>query len=133
MSNLDIKLARHEAKTRDLPDVMSEKQLQRVSTGRVRYALSQLAQNNIERVQELLDAIEVVDGPKAAFDSLMKLLEYSIPKLSRTEVKVEDTAGNAVVAELDMEALQEIIRRGVNAELRTIEGTAEEVEDGQII
>jgi hypothetical protein len=113
-----------------LPEAISETQLQRVSTGRVRYALSQLAQNNIERVQDLLDAIGLTEGPKAEFDAFMKLLEYSIPKLSRTEVKVEDSAGNAIVRELSMEDLQELVRKGVQAQHdqdRTIEGEVERV------
>lgn len=115
------------ARAASLPDTLSEKQLQRVSTGRVRYALSQLAQNNVEQVQRWIDAIELIDGPKAAFDSYMKLIEYSVPKLSRTEVKVEDSAGNAVVRELSMEDLQELVRKGVRAQLRTIDGQAEDV------
>lgn len=119
------KTAEELAADRKLPEVLTENQLQRVSTGRVRYALSQLAQNNVEEVQRWLTQIELIDGPKAAFDSYMKMIEYSVPKLSRTEVKVEDSAGNAVVAELGMEDLQEMIRRGVAAardEERTIDG-----------
>ena len=113
----------------NLPDALSETQLNRVSTGRVRYALSQLAQNNVEQVQRWLVAIELVDGPKAAFDSYMKMIEYSIPKLRRTEVKVEDSAGNAIVTEMSFEDLQELVNNGVRAaqaairdEERTIEG-----------
>ncbi len=114
-----------------LPEAVSEAALKRISTGRVRYALSQLAQNNVEKVQQWLDAIELVDGPKAAFDSFMKLLEYSIPKLNRTEVKVEDSAGNAVITEMSMEDLQEMVRKGVKAQMleqNTIEGEASEVD-----
>ena len=103
----------------NLPDALSEKALQRVSTGRVRYALSQLAQNNVERIQEWLDAVALVDGPKAALELFLKMLEYSIPKLSRTEVKVEDSAGNTAVALLSMEDLQDLIRKGVELEQRT--------------
>ena len=103
----------------NLPDALSEKALQRVSTGRVRYALSQLAQNNVERIQDWLDAVALVDGPKAALELFLKMLEYSIPKLSRTEVKVEDSAGNTAVALLSMEDLQDLIRKGVELEQRT--------------
>lgn len=118
-----------EARKNSLPEALSEKALQRVSTGRVRYALSQLAQNNVEKVQEWLDAIELVDGPKAAMEIYLKMIEYSVPKLSRTEVKVEDSAGNAVVAELGMDDLKEIIRKGVQLEMRTIDSSADEVTD----
>ena len=103
----------------NLPDALSEKALQRVSTGRVRYALSQLAQNNVERVQEWLDAVAKVNGPKAALELFLKLLEYSVPKLTRTEIKIEDSAGNTAVALLSMEDLQDLIRKGVELEQRT--------------
>lgn len=95
-----------------LPEALSEQALQRVSTGRVRYALSQLAQGNVDRVQSWLDRIEMLDGPKAAMDTFLKMLEYSVPKLQRTEVKVEDSAGNAIVTEMGMDDLLEMIQRG---------------------
>ena len=113
----------------NLPDALSEKALQRVSTGRVRYALSQLAQNNVERIQDWLDAVALVDGPKAALELFLKMLEYSIPKLSRTEVKVEDSAGNTAVALLSMEDLQDLIRKGVELEQRTFNSEAVEVKN----
>jgi hypothetical protein len=115
-----------EARRESLPEALSEKQLQHVSTGRVRYALSQLAQDNVGQLQEWIDQIALVDGPKAAFEIYLKMIEYSIPKLSRTEVKVEDSAGNAAVAQLSMDDLQQMIRTGVALETRTIEGELEE-------
>lgn len=111
----------------NLPDAMSEKQLQRVSVGRLRYALSQLAQNNVQHVQDWLVAIEIADGPKAAMELYLKMIEYSVPKLSRTEVKVEDSAGNALVTELSMDVLQDMVRNFVKEESRTVESTAEDV------
>ena len=94
------------------PDAVTEKELQRVSTGRVRYALSQLAQNNVDQVQRWLTAVEISDGPKAAMELFLKMIEYSVPKLSRTEVKVEDAAGNTVMAQVSMEHLRELIQQG---------------------
>lgn len=105
-----------EARTASLPVSISETALQRVSTGRVRFALSQLAQNNVTQVQHWLDAIALVDGPKAALELYLKMIEYSVPKLSRTEIKVEDTDGNTAVAQLTIEELKQLIRDGVRFE-----------------
>lgn len=46
------------------------------------------------KLTELLDRIEEKNGPKAAFDSLMKLMPYATPMLQR--VTVEDPQGNAL-------------------------------------
>jgi hypothetical protein len=83
----------------------------------------------VGQVQEWLDEIRIVDGPKAAMEMFLKMIEYSIPKLSRTEVKVEDSAGNAAVAQLSMEDLQELIRNGVQLEAKTIDGNAQDITD----
>ena len=104
------------ARKNTLPTSLSEAALQRVSTGRVRFALSQLAQQNVTQVQGWLDAIALVDGPKAALELYLKMIEYSVPKLSRTEVKVEDSEGNTAVASLTIEELQQMIRDGVRFE-----------------
>ncbi len=105
-----------EARLNSMPTSLSETALQRVSTGRVRFALSQLAQNNVTQVQHWLDSVALVDGPKAALELYLKMIEYSVPKLSRTEVKVEDSDGNTAVAQLTIEELQQMIRDGVRFE-----------------
>ncbi len=110
-----------DARKNSMPTSLSESALQRVSTGRVRFALSQLAQNNVTQVQHWLDAIALVDGPKAALELYLKMIEYSVPKLSRTEVKVEDSDGNTAVAQLSIEDLQEMIRVGVRLEKSEVE------------
>ncbi len=102
-----------EQRKASLPDALSEQQLQRVSTGRVRYALSQLAQNNVEAVQGWLDAIVVTDGPAKALELYLKLLEYSVPKLTRTEVKVESDGNDTPLDRLDYSDLQDMVRNGV--------------------
>jgi hypothetical protein len=48
------------------------------------------------KLMELLDEIKEKNGPKAAFDSFIKLLEFAQPKLQR--VTVADPDGNAVQA-----------------------------------
>ena len=105
-----------DARKSTLPISLTETQLQRVSTGRVRFALSQLAQQNVTQVQGWLDAVCLIDGPKAAMELYLKLIEYSVPKLSRTEIKVEDTDGNTAVAQLTIDELQQMIRDGVRFE-----------------
>ena len=105
-----------DARVNSMPTSLSETQLQRVSTGRVRFALSQLAQNNVTQVQHWLDSVALVDGPKAALELYLKMIEYSVPKLSRTEGKVEDSEGNTAVAQLSFEDLQQMIRDGVRFE-----------------
>lgn len=109
-----------EARLNSVPTTLSETALQRVSTGRVRFALSQLAQANVTRVQIWLDCIELVDGPKVAMELYLKMIEYSVPKLSRTEIKVEDTEGNTAVASLSFEELQQMIRDGVRFENKVV-------------
>ena len=109
-----------EARINSMPTSLSESALQRVSTGRVRFALSQLAQNNVTQVQLWLDTIALTDGPKAALELYLKMIEYSVPKLSRTEIKVEDSEGNTAVAQLSIDDLQQLIRDGIRFEKSVI-------------
>lgn len=109
------------ARRASLPAALSSSQLRKRSVDRMRFVLTNLLEDNTGKVQAWLDAIEKVDGAKAAFDSFLKLLEFGVPKLSRAEVAIED-AGETKKAELSMEELQQIIREG-----RTIEGTAVDI------
>lgn len=59
----------------------------------VREALTLVTEQGAERLAEWLTAIEAQDGPKAAFDSYIKLLEFALPKLQR--VTVTDPDGNS--------------------------------------
>ncbi len=111
-----------------MPEGLSEDALRRLSVGRVRWALTELAKNNADTVQEMLDAVAVVDGPKAYIELFIKLLEFSVPKLSRAEIKVEDPDGkDSAVAQLTMDDLVKLIREGVQLENRTVDSTASEV------
>lgn len=51
----------------------------------IREAISDLVAGNIEKVQEWLDRVAEED-PKGAITLLTQLMEYKIPKLSRTEL-----------------------------------------------
>ena len=54
------------------------------STTRVRDAIAVFAEGNVDRLQEWLDAIATED-PAKAVDVYIKLLEYHVPKLSRSD------------------------------------------------
>ncbi len=55
-------------------------------TQHAREAIARLADANIDKCQEWLDEIAREDGAKAAFDCLMKLIEYHVPKPQRIEL-----------------------------------------------
>lgn len=57
-------------------------------TNETREAFNLLIENNLDKLQEWLDTIAEND-PKAAFDIVLKLAEYVIPKLQRQEHRVE--------------------------------------------
>lgn len=55
------------------------------STTRLKEALTRFTDDNADRLQEWLDEIAIKDGPRAAFKCFANLIEYSMPKLARTE------------------------------------------------
>ena len=58
------------------------------STLLAKQAIAQFADDNADRMQQWLDdvAADPKHGPKVAFDMLMGVMEYHLPKLARTEV-----------------------------------------------
>jgi hypothetical protein len=62
----------------------------------VRAAIAKLAEANVDRCQEWLDRIALVD-PDKAFDLYLKMLEYHVPKLARAEITGKD-GGPVVIA-----------------------------------
>jgi len=54
-------------------------------TVHAREAIARLVDGNAERLQEWLDQIAERDGPQAAWRCMMDVIEYHVPKLSRTE------------------------------------------------
>lgn len=58
------------------------------STAKAREAFALFVESNSERMQEWLEEIasDPKHGPKAAFDLLLAVSEYHIPKLARTEM-----------------------------------------------
>lgn len=59
------------------------------TTLNARQALADFIEGNVWRLNSLLDDIREENGPKAAFDSLMSVMEYHLPKLNRSEIKTE--------------------------------------------
>lgn len=57
------------------------------ATGVARQAFATFVDNNADRLQAWLDEIAANEklGPKAAFDCLMQVAEFHVPKLARTE------------------------------------------------
>lgn len=55
------------------------------ATLHAREAIARLVDGNAERMQEWLDQIAQKDGPRAAWQCMMDVIEYHIPKLARTE------------------------------------------------
>lgn len=62
------------------------------STINAREAIAYFVEGNVGRLNSWLDAI-AEDSPKDAFDAFMKVVEYNIPKLNRTDVQQLDASG----------------------------------------
>lgn len=54
-------------------------------TKRARMAIARLIDDNAEKLQAWLDQIAEQDGPKAAWNCFVDVIEYNLPKLARTE------------------------------------------------
>jgi hypothetical protein len=67
------------------------------ATLQAREAIAAFVDNNSARLQHLLDRIEVEDGARAAFECIVDLLEYHVPKLARTELTGKDGKDLALV------------------------------------
>lgn len=55
------------------------------ATAKARTAIADFVDGNIDRLNSWLDQIAKRDGPKAAFDCFMDVVEYHVPKLQRAE------------------------------------------------
>ncbi|MBU6191412.1 MAG: hypothetical protein KGR68_18990 [Betaproteobacteria bacterium] len=75
------------------------------STANAREAIARLVDGNSERLQEWLDQIAERDGPAAAWKCMMDVIEYHVPKLSRTEHTGADGGPIQVIASAHDERL----------------------------
>jgi hypothetical protein len=53
-------------------------------------AIAKLIDDNAEKLQGWLDQIAETEGPKAAWNCFVDVIEYNLPKLARTEHTGED-------------------------------------------
>ena len=69
------------------------------ATVKAREAISAFVEGNVDRLNGWLDQIAEKD-PQKAFDSLMSVVEYHIPKLARTDTTITGADGGAVKHEV---------------------------------
>lgn len=60
------------------------------ATKNAREAIARLVDDNTELMQEWLEEIKKTEGPLAAWKCMTDVIEYHIPKLSRTEMTGKD-------------------------------------------
>ena len=87
------------------------------STEFAREAIARLVETNVHRVERWLDEIETQEGPKAAFDCFMDLVEYHVPKLARTELTGRDGAAMQTVTTTLSPAAAEKIAQALATEV----------------
>lgn len=62
------------------------------ATAQAREAIAQFVESNVGRFNEWLDHI-AADDPAKAMDLMIKVMEYHLPKLNRTDVQQLDKDG----------------------------------------
>jgi hypothetical protein len=67
------------------------------STSAAREAIARFVDGNADKLEEWLGQIAEKDGPKAAFQCFMDVVEYHVPKLARHELTGE--GGGPVVVQ----------------------------------
>lgn len=72
------------------------------ATQNAREAIAVFVEGNVDRLNGWLDQI-AQESPKDAFDAFMKVVEYNIPKLNRTDVQQLDKNGNPADNKLTVE------------------------------
>ena len=75
------------------------------ATANAREAIARFVDGNAHRLNGWLDEIAANDGPKAAFQCFSDLIEYHVPKLSRTEVTGKNGGPVVIQATSQDEAL----------------------------
>lgn len=87
----------------------------------LRESLSFLIEENLDKMNEWIDRI-AEDDPRAAFQCMVSIMEFNIPKLTRAVIKEEkdDTANQPATEQLlanpSYQAILEEIRRGQEEE-----------------
>jgi len=76
----------------------SRKGVPNKATQNAREAIARLVDGNAGRMQEWLDRIAEEEGPMAAWRCLSDVIEYHVPKLSRTELTGEGGGAVRIIA-----------------------------------
>lgn len=71
------------------------------ATANAREAIARFVEGNASRLQGWLDQIAEEEGPKAAFQCLLDMLEFHVPKLARTELTGKDGGAIQVAQVVD--------------------------------
>ena len=101
-------------------------QSRRLANERLRTAIAELTEANIKEVQLWLDIV-AFDDPAKALDLMLRMLEFSVPKLSRVEASITDGRDSGI-KDLTIGDLQRIVE-----DARTIQGEVEDAEFKDLI
>jgi hypothetical protein len=88
--------------------ILGDKLASKRAVARIRGALAELTEANLDKAQELFEKA-AAESPVDALRLLLQLMEFSVPKLSRTEVTIGEGEGMDARS-LTMDALQAIVR-----------------------
>ena len=104
--------------------IRSPYQTRKLANERLRVAICELTDANIVNVQKWLDKISTED-PAKAIDFLLRMLEFSVPKLSRVESQISTSGVSGDLGDLTVRDLQEMVLRARKA--GSIEGESEDI------
>jgi hypothetical protein len=96
----------------------------KLATARLRTAIAELTDRNMAQFQYWLEYV-ALDDPKGALDIVVRMLEFSVPKLSRVEAQIS-AAGTVVLEDLTIGELKALLATAQTTG-QTFEGEAEEL------
>ncbi len=83
-------------------------QTRKLANERLRVAICELTDANIANVQKWLDTVSTED-PAKALDIVLRMLEFSVPKLSRVEAQITAGGSTGDLGDLTVRDLQEMV------------------------
>lgn len=101
-------------------------QTRKLANERLRVAICELTDANIESVQEWLNKVAKED-PAKALDFVLRMLEFSVPKLSRVEAQITTGGISGDLGDLTVRDLQEMVLRARRQ--NSIDGECEELDE----
>ncbi len=96
----------------------------KLATARLRTAIAELTDRNMAQFQYWLEYV-ALDDPKGALDIVVRMLEFSVPKLSRVEAQIS-AAGTVALEDLTIGELKALLAQAKTDD-RTFEGEAKEL------